>query len=55
MNLGKIILKRCRKGLETLTFLKSRILEYVPNYINKSNKLEEFELKIKLVKPQNCS
>ena len=53
MNFGKIILKRCTTELETLTFLGSRILEIVPHYINKSNKIEEYELKIKILKPEN--
>ena len=41
-------------GSETLTFLRPRIWEIVPDYIKKSNSFDEFKLKIKLWNPENC-
>ena len=40
--------------IETLTFLGSRILEIVPDYIKNSNNFEGLTLKIKLWTPENC-
>ena len=46
--------KMVYNGTETLTFLRPRIFEIVPDYIKKSNSFEEFKLKIKLWNPENC-
>ena len=41
-------------GAETLSFLRPRILEIVPDYIERINNLEKFKIKIKLWNPENC-
>ena len=38
---------------EIFTFWEPRIWEIMPDYIEKSNSLEEFKLKIKLWNPEN--
>ena len=46
--------KTVYNGTETLTFLGPRIWEIVADYIRKSNSFEEFKLKMKLWKIENC-
>ena len=46
--------KTVYNGTETLTFLRPRIWEIVPDYIEESSSFHEFKLNIKLWNPENC-
>ena len=46
--------KTMYNGPETSTFLGPRIWEIVADYIKRSNRFEEFKLKIKLWNPETC-
>ena len=55
LNLREIMLKVYNRTetFETLTFLRTRIWEVVPDYIKEFSSLEEIILKIKLWNPEN--
>ena len=44
-----------RYGIETATFVGSRIWSYKPSELKESTSLNEFRSKIKAWKPENCS
>ena len=43
-----------RYGIETAAFVGSRIWSYIPNELEKSVSLNEFRMKIKTWKPEQC-
>ena len=48
-------IRTVRYGIETATFVGSRIQSYMPSELKESTSLNEFRSKIKAWKPENCS
>ena len=46
--------KTMYNGTKSFTFLGPRIWKIVPDYFEKSNSFDEFNLEIKLWNPENC-